>query len=155
MRDFLRLSINVPDGVPRPPDDMVDTDPVLRRYWEDFGDDAGDVAFAAVGQSGQVIGIASARILGGDNPGYGHLDDETPEVDVSDRPEWRGRRVGTALMRALLSRLHEVGYQQTSFSVDKGNAGARRLYERLGFRAVVGDDDQNRTEVIMVNHLGV
>ncbi len=50
-------------------------------------------------------------------------------------PEYRGMGVGTALLRAVISRGAEVGYRGISLSVDMRNP-ALHLYERLGFQAV-------------------
>jgi GNAT superfamily N-acetyltransferase len=44
----------------------------------------------------------------------------------------RGRGVGTALVRALAALLLSRGYGTMSLGVVKGNAGAGRLYSRLG-----------------------
>ena len=49
-------------------------------------------------------------------------------------PEYRRRRLGDALMRAVLSRLAEDGATETRLEVDVRNAGAIAFYERLGFR---------------------
>jgi ribosomal protein S18 acetylase RimI-like enzyme len=46
----------------------------------------------------------------------------------------RGRGVGTALMRELARILQAKGYRSLSLGVVKGNAGAGRLYTRLGAR---------------------
>ncbi|MBC8646123.1 MAG: GNAT family N-acetyltransferase [Thermoanaerobaculia bacterium] len=49
-------------------------------------------------------------------------------------PEFRRRRLGHALLRAVLSRLAEDGATETRLEVDVRNAGAIAFYERLGFR---------------------
>ena len=51
-------------------------------------------------------------------------------------PEHRGRGIGTALMRDLLAQGRPV-----VLKVTKLNTGARRLYERLGFRVESEDVD--------------
>lgn len=48
-------------------------------------------------------------------------------------PEAQGRGLGTAVLRALLARADAEG-RPVALRVHKGNAGARGLYERLGFR---------------------
>jgi ribosomal protein S18 acetylase RimI-like enzyme len=48
--------------------------------------------------------------------------------------------IGTALIREAESMLHERGYWTVSIAAAKDNIGARRLYERLGFRVFTEDD---------------
>lgn len=50
-------------------------------------------------------------------------------------PEFRHRGVGEALLRAGVERARRAG-KPAGLLVDKENAGARRLYEKIGFRAV-------------------
>ena len=59
-----------------------------------------------------------------------------PEVqDVYVSPADRRRGVAIALSSAAEAEARARGYAQISLSVsDKGNPGARRLYERLGYR---------------------
>ena len=53
--------------------------------------------------------------------------------------EFRGRGAGTRLMRELAARIEERGHKSLCLGVVKGNAGAGRLYERLG-AMVVGEE---------------
>ncbi len=58
------------------------------------------------------------------------------------RPEYRGRGIGTALVREAEALLRERGFARALISVAKDNDAARRLYERLGFE-VFGEDAGN------------
>ncbi len=60
--------------------------------------------------------------------------DATPELAIAVWPHWRGRGVGTGLLRALLETADER-YAAVSLSVSRENP-ARRLYERFGFETV-------------------
>lgn len=53
-------------------------------------------------------------------------------VDISLLPEWRGRGVGTALMRAVCDEAR-ISDKTVTIAVEKFNP-AQRLYRRLGFR---------------------
>lgn len=56
-------------------------------------------------------------------------------IDVSLLPGWRGRGLGTALLRAVMEDAARRG-RGVALSVFVPNERARRLYERLGFTAV-------------------
>lgn len=55
-------------------------------------------------------------------------------MDIALLPEFRGRGTGTRLLRELLTEGRESG-RSVSIHVERGNP-TRRLYERLGLRAV-------------------
>ena len=50
-------------------------------------------------------------------------------------PSSRGQGVGTRLLQAVLALARERGFDSVRLEVVDTNPGARRLYERLGFRA--------------------
>jgi ribosomal protein S18 acetylase RimI-like enzyme len=58
-------------------------------------------------------------------------------IDIALLPEYRGRGIGTELIRALLDEVVPDG-GTVKLSVAESNP-ARRLYERLGFRTVGSD----------------
>ncbi|HWI60888.1 MAG TPA: GNAT family N-acetyltransferase [Symbiobacteriaceae bacterium] len=60
-------------------------------------------------------------------------------VDVALLPQYRRRGIGLALLQDLQQETAAVG-KPLALSVLKTNDGARRLYERLGFR-ITGDHD--------------
>lgn len=71
---------------------------------------------------------------------FGELDDECEPTEfyldsLAVDPEWRGRGVATALIRAMAQRASESG-KPAGLLVDKENTRARALYERVGFRLV-------------------
>jgi GNAT superfamily N-acetyltransferase len=98
--------------------------------------DAGVVAE----EEGRPIGAAWFRRFTADEPGYGFLDESTPEISIAVDPGHRGRGVGTALLRALCERGVDDGIAALSLSVERANP-ARRLYGRLGFVEVEGTAD--------------
>jgi ribosomal protein S18 acetylase RimI-like enzyme len=152
-----------------------------RLYWEAFGgklgrvlgpDDRalrffervirGDLCFSAVGDGGELIGIAGYKAPAGSFAG-GSWDDLTDvygrwggrvrggvlwtlgrEVD-NDRflidgicvaKAYRGKGVGSRLLAALYQEAGERGYGAVRLDVVQENWRARALYERQGFRAV-------------------
>jgi GNAT superfamily N-acetyltransferase len=58
-------------------------------------------------------------------------------IDISMLPEYRGRGIGSALLRNLIAKAGRSG-AAVSLSVEISNP-AVRLYERLGFRTVSSD----------------
>jgi len=58
-------------------------------------------------------------------------------VDIALQPHWCGQGIGAVLIKATLQQAAVHG-RGVHLHVLHGNAGARRLYERLGFQ-VVGD----------------
>ncbi|MDB5540485.1 MAG: hypothetical protein JWQ89_2212 [Devosia sp.] len=56
--------------------------------------------------------------------------------DLVVAPDWQGRGVGTALLATAMAALEARGAVEVRLKVQAGNAGASRLYERMGFVAV-------------------
>ncbi len=142
VRDFLHLAIFVPEGAV-PPDVSVLDEPVLRIYYEDFGR-PDDVALVAE-RKGQIVGMAWSRMFSDEPSGFGTLDRDTPECSVSVRSEFRGRGIGTDLMKGLLSELRRREIPRVSLSVQLENP-AIFLYRGLGFVTVA----QRNGDVLMV-----
>jgi len=61
-------------------------------------------------------------------------DDEIRIIDIALLPEYRGRGIGTELLRALLDEAAEA-WKRLSIHVELNNP-ARRLYDRLGFTPI-------------------
>ena len=65
-------------------------EPPVRRYVERWGR-PGDTALIAI-QDFQRVGAAWYRLFSADNPGYGFVDEETPELSIAIVPSRRGTR---------------------------------------------------------------
>ena len=143
LEDFLYEAIYVPEGfegeIPR---SVIYDDPKCRAAFEGFGALPDDRAVLAV-VNDEIVGACWVRTT----DEYGHIDDETPSFSISLYKPYRGKGMGSAMMRALLSELRGAGYARASLSVQKKNP-ALRLYERMGFR-IVGDGF-DETEWLMV-----
>lgn len=120
-----------------PPLDMVLSHPELTRYHEGWGR-FGDIGVVAE-SDGVFAGIAFCRLFTAADHGYGYVDDATPELAVAVEEGWRGRGVGTMVLKGLAGEVRRVGFGALSLSVDPANP-ARRLYEWLGYREVSVDE---------------
>ena len=59
--------------------------------------------------------------------------DEIHINNVAMRPAFRGRGMGTALIRHVLEEARRLGARRATLEVRASNVRARRLYEQLGF----------------------
>ena len=112
-------------------------EPPLQRYVERWGR-PGDAALVAI-QDFQPVGAAWYRLFKEDNPGYGFVDEETPELSIAIVPSRRGTGLGSELLDALLERARADGHDAISLSVEK-DSPAVGLYERHGFERFREDD---------------
>ena len=116
------------------------------RYVRGWGR-AGDTAVIAL-ENGFPVGAAWYRLFRPDEPGYGYVDEQTPELAIAVVPSKRGHGIGDELLKALLQKARDGGYEKLSLSVEPGNP-ARKLYERHGFEVV----DEGAEAWKMVAHL--
>jgi ribosomal protein S18 acetylase RimI-like enzyme len=123
------------DYATRPANEEALADPKLARYIERWGRDGDTGVIALDGE--RPVGAAWYRLFTADRPGYGFVDEWTPELTVGVVASERGRGVGTALLGALLEQARGAGFQAISLSVEPDNP-AVRLYERAGFTRVGG-----------------
>jgi ribosomal protein S18 acetylase RimI-like enzyme len=100
----------------------------------------GDTAVIALAD-GHPVGAAWYRLFPASEPGFGHVDERTPELAIAVVPNKRGHGVGDALLSRLLAAATADGYGSISLCVDSENAGAIRLYEKHGFQRSGQTDD--------------
>jgi ribosomal protein S18 acetylase RimI-like enzyme len=112
-------------------------EPPLRRYVERWGR-PGDSGLIAIDEF-RPVGAAWYRLFRRDDPGYGFVDEETPELSIAVVPSCRGRGFGAELLEQLVGMARAEGYHAISLSVEKDNP-AVGLYERHGFERVREDD---------------
>ena len=139
LKDFLYEAIFIPEGV-EPPAKEITEQPELKLYYEDFGTGRADRCIVAE-DDGRVIGAVWTRIMND----YGHVDDDTPSFAISLYKEYRGKGIGTELMKQMLELLGKDGFKRASLAVQKANY-AVRMYEKVGFKTV----DETNEEYIMV-----
>ena len=111
-----------------------DPDLPVARYVNNWGrpGDAGLVAWEA-----GPVGAAWYRLFPASAPGFGFVDEETPELTIAVVPSRRGGGLGGELMSALLDRARQQGHKAISLSAERGMT---KLYERYGFVAVEEKD---------------
>jgi len=73
------------------------------------------------------VGAAWLRYLPTDDPGYGFVAMNIPELSIGVHPRHRGRGIGRELLRALSAAATERGILRVSLSVERANR-ARELY---------------------------
>lgn len=139
---FLYEAIFIPEGVEAPPMEIINQ-PELQVYVDGFGTKKGDICFVAE-SDGVIVGAVWVRIM----DDYGHVDDETPSFAISLSKEYRGKGIGTELMKQMLTELKDGKYKKASLAVQKQNY-AVKMYKKVGFEI----DDENEEEYIMVCQL--
>jgi ribosomal protein S18 acetylase RimI-like enzyme len=115
----------------------------VSRYVKGWGR-PGDTALIAV-EDGFPVGAAWYRLFRRDQPGYGFVDEETPELAIAVVPSRRGHGLGEALLDALVERAREEGYDALSLSVPSEDATLVSFYEKHGFAAVHEDGGDSVT----------
>jgi ribosomal protein S18 acetylase RimI-like enzyme len=115
-----------------------DEQPVYRYViaWGREGD-AGVLAL----DEGFPVGAAWYRLFKEGEPGYGFVDEETPELAIAIVPSRRGRGLGKELLEGLIASAKRDGFRRLSLSVDRDNP-AIGMYESFGFRKL---DERGRS----------
>ncbi|MEB2528354.1 GNAT family N-acetyltransferase [Kocuria rosea] len=96
----------------------------------------GDFGWVAV-TGNEAIGVVWAQHFPPDDPGYGFLDVDTPEVSLWVRDDWRGYGLGRALLRRAQAGARARQVPRMSLSVEADNH-AKKLYVAEGFVDVPG-----------------
>ena len=134
--DMLYHAIYIPSGGTYPARSILE-DPEIAHYAADFGR-PGDLGFLA--SSGELpVGAAWLRLFPPDDPGYGFVAPDMPEISLAVVPGWRGQGIGTRLLGLLLTAA-ELSHPAVSLSVVAANP-AVRLYRRTGFVTLRHDGD--------------
>jgi GNAT superfamily N-acetyltransferase len=108
-----------------------DSERPVYRYVSNWGR-RGDVGVMAL-EGPHAYGAAWFRLFTADEPGFGFVDETTPELTIAVVPSRRGKGAGAELLQALLARAREEGYSAISLSTAKEQT---EFYERYGFEVV-------------------
>jgi ribosomal protein S18 acetylase RimI-like enzyme len=121
-----------PDRRPIAPEELNAT-PQLQRYIEGWSRPGDHGVVALIGdERGHAAGAAWIRRFTAGYPGFGFVNEQTPEMTLAVSPGYRRRGIGRALCLALLDRAQNSGLGQVSLSVERVNP-AIALYRSLGF----------------------
>ncbi|MBA4492765.1 GNAT family N-acetyltransferase [Paenactinomyces guangxiensis] len=144
LKEFLYLAIYVPEGE-QPPAKEITERPELSRYLENWGQ-PGDLGFIVeLKKESKPIGAAWFRQFNKENPGYGFVAENIPELSIAVLPGYRGQGLGRDLLTRIINQARLEGYPGLSLSVSKQNP-AVSLYERLDFKHV---RDTGDTQVML------
>ena len=111
----------------------------IEKYLKNWGG-VHDHAWVVFDGEGNPFGAVWIRLLNHENPGYGYLDDDTPELGMAIMSQYRGRGIGKRLLSTMIDSARSNGYPALSLSVDPQNETALRLYEKNGFQKVYQDN---------------
>jgi GNAT superfamily N-acetyltransferase len=112
-------------------------DASLWRYVAGWGR-RGDSAVIAL-EGGFPVGAAWFRLFPRDEPGFGYVDEQTPEVSIAVVPSRRGHGIGSELLDALIGWATEQGFDGLSLSV-ADESPAMHVFEKQGFEKVQQTD---------------
>lgn len=103
-------------------------DPTFEKYVGEWRD--GDFGYI-VEVDHEPVGAVWMRLFAASDPGYGFVDEQTPELSIGVLEGFRRQGVGRMLVQAAV----DGASGPLSLSVEHGN-GAIRLYEQFGFEPV-------------------
>jgi GNAT superfamily N-acetyltransferase len=144
LADMLVEAVNwSPDWKPKSRRRVL-SDPRTARYIAGWPreTDLGVIAEAGA----EPAGAAWLRFFSADDPAYGFVSSDVPELGIGVAAAWRGRGVGRDLLRAIAALAAEAGIGSISLSVERKNF-ARGLYLSEGFTVVDASDPQSDTMV--------
>jgi GNAT superfamily N-acetyltransferase len=130
---------------PREPMEEVLDEPMLRRYHEGWGRQGDGGVIGEI--DGEPVGAAWYRLFTVEEPGYGFVDEKTPEISIAVAPLHRRKGIGGTLLRAAMVNAREEGFQTLSLSVAVHNR-SRMMYQRVGFEKV---GEQGESWTMLVN----
>lgn len=142
LTDFIYEAI-YQEGSKNPIPRIIIQDPSTWIYIDRFGSKKDDHCLVAE-VDGYVVGAVWVRCI----RAFGYIDDTVPGFAISVYPQYRGRGIGTELMKEMIYLLKEKGYTKASLAVQKANY-AVKMYQHVGFK-ITGENEQ---EYIMVCRL--
>jgi ribosomal protein S18 acetylase RimI-like enzyme len=146
LREMLYEAIFIPEGMEKPPKTII-TDPSLANYYKNWGKDIYDVALI-IEINGELIGAIWGRKFLSEEKGYGFFDEDTPEISMAIKNEYRSKGLGTKLIEEIIKVYKKLGVKALSLSVDKLNL-AYKLYSKQGFSLF----SETESSALMIKYL--
>jgi len=128
VKDLLRYAARLDEN------SSVDDNPSLEQYHRNYGNYNGDIGVYAIVDH-KVAGGAWARML---LNGFGHVDNDTPELMFAVLPEFRNQGLGRLLLEHLFKEAAKI-YTRLSLSVE-ADSPAVTLLKELGFEKLEGSE---------------
>ena len=138
LREYSYLAWFVPEGAPPVPRDII-RQPAIARYSVNWGMRGDEGLFAVEKGSGSDLGAAWFRLWQPGDTGFGFVDFDTSELSIAVRPAFRGRGIGSLLLKELLASA-DSRHAAVSLSVSNRNP-AMRLYKRFGFQSLSATEE--------------
>jgi aminoglycoside 6'-N-acetyltransferase len=110
----------------------IDESVEARRYWHQRSPRSEGIV--AVGPDGKLVGMIELWLKRPHGPAGARIPRLKVDLGLAVAPEWRGRGVGTALLLAAEEWAKTQGAERMTLDLDVNNAGAQRLYERVGYQ---------------------
>ena len=101
LSEILYQALYIQPGASTLPKEII-LRPELAKYYQDWGQKNDSGLIAALETSQIQVGAAWLRLFTSNNPGYGYIDDHTPELSIALLPKYRGQGIGTKLLTELL-----------------------------------------------------
>ena len=102
-----------------------------RRYWH--GVQPRDESIVAVAPDGTLVGMVELWLKRPRGPDGARIPRLKVDLGIAVAPNWRGKGVGTALLRAAEDWARAHGAERMVLDLDVNNSDAQRLYEREGY----------------------
>jgi GNAT superfamily N-acetyltransferase len=131
--------------------ERIMADPATAHYVQGWPR-PGDSGVIAIDPQDQPIGAAWLRVFSADDPGYGFVSADVPELSIAVTTGWRHQGVGRALLRGIHQQAQRAGVTAISLSVERTNP-AWTLYAAEGYRTIDSGRDSD-TMVIEVRRTG-
>lgn len=136
IEDFFYDTFYLPFGMTSLPREILNA-PYYRKFFFNLGREKGDLCFEACDTAtNEIVGVVWTRLI----PYDSERDYKTPFLLISVLTQYRGKGIGSSLMRRILAELKCAGYTEVILSVHYQNR-AIALYEKFGFSIYGSDGD--------------
>lgn len=143
---MLYESLFVPPGQPKFPKSIIEN-PDIKKYVDKWNQNQDDLAIVAICEN-ELIGAIWGRKFKYEKRGYGYIDEETPEIGIAVKSNFRNRGIGSALLSQIENEYSKRGIENLSLSVDKLSP-VKKLYERCGYTFF----EEQGTAITMVKNI--